>query len=690
MDSRRQRIARHLFQKSSDALFLFDPGKHAVLDANAAARRLTGFDASALRAMTLETLFVTSSPDDLAGLFEAWADRGESGTSSPPQAPRRGYRLRRRQEEPIAVSVGVGAIGSPSDASRRPMGLAIVRGAEASSTEAEVLGRIFAFGPELFGVGTYEGLLLDVNSAWEEALGYTAGELVGTSVWDLIHPIARDPAAPGLGRGRKPGLEVRMRHKDGGDRWIRWSVVFAGERVFAVGRDTTARRRLEGDFRQAKEAAAAAHRAKNEFLAGMSHEIRTPMTAILGFADLLAERWRRSDDDDGDGVGVGVTAEDLDALQTIKRNGDLLLGLINDILDLAKIEADRAQVALDPCSPAQLVADVMGLMYVRAEAQGLSLDVEFLTPIPATIATDAVRLRQILVNLIGNAIKFTDRGGVRLRVRLIHGDGNGHDNGESEPGLQFEVVDTGIGIREEEIARLFQPFYRVDASQSRRHGGAGLGLALSLRLAERLGGTIGARSRAEGGSEFTLTIPAGPAGNTNTVTVPADLISLNGTAEQVPASMPTSVPVPVLVPVQTTHSTSATLPYRVLLAEDNRDTQRVMLLRLAASGIDVTPAANGQLAVDLALAAEETGRPFDVILMDMQMPVLDGYEATRTLRGAGYRRPIIAVTAHAMTEDRDECLRFGCDDYLAKPIDWPRLTALIATFAQHTDAAPCP
>jgi CheY-like chemotaxis protein len=254
------------------------------------------------------------------------------------------------------------------------------------------------------------------------------------------------------------------------------------------------------------------------------------------------------------------------------------------------------------------------------------------------------------------------------------GAGGGDGGGTSEAVLQFDVVDTGIGIRDEDIARLFQPFYRVDASPTRRHGGAGLGLALSLRLAERLGGTIGARSRPEGGSAFTLTIPAGPAG---TITVPPG--AGNGVAAPTTRSRPGPGPA--------TPPAAPPLAYRVLLAEDNRDTQRVMLLRLAAAGIEVTPAPNGQLAVDLALAAEEAGHPFDVILMDMQMPVLDGYEATRTLRGSGYRHPIIAVTAHAMSEDRDECLRFGCDDYLAKPIDWSRLTSLITTYANTLTAS---
>ena len=442
-----------------------------------------------------------------------------------------------------------------------------------------------------------------------------------------------------------------MRRRDGSDCWVAWSLVLVADRLFAIGRDNSAERRLEAALRQAEEAAAAAHRAKSEFLAGMSHEIRTPMTAILGFAEMLAERWR----------WANAPAEEHEAVETIKRNGDLLLGLINDILELAKIEAGSSEVELTPCSPAQLVADVMGLMRVRAERKGCRSTSSSSRRSPPRSPTDAVRLRQILINLIGNAIKFTERGGVRLRVRLVR-DGSADSLGSSAATLQFEVVDTGIGVCDEEIARLFQPFYRGDASPSRRHGGTGLGLALSMRLAERLGGTISGRSRAEGGSAFTLTIPCSPGGQTITV-APG--------RETVPAT-------PAMAPP----AAAARAAGRVLLAEDNRDTQRVMCLRLAAAGFEVTPASNGQAAVDLALAAQAAGRPFDAILMDMQMPVLDGYEATRTLRAAGYHHPIIAVTAHALCEDRDECLRFGCDDFLAKPIDWPRLTEMIASYAR--------
>ena len=511
-----------------------------------------------------------------------------------------------------------------------------------------VLDRFFDLAPDLFCVISVEGYFLKVNAAWEPCLGLPREEIVGQPCWSLIHPDdieATVAAAHSLAQGELSGFENRYRHVDGSYRWFSWRAAFADGQIYAVARDVTEEKRARVVLQEAKAAAEVANRAKSEFLANMSHEIRTPMTAILGFADLVIERQRERD----------VDSEDLDSLQTIKRNGEMLLELINDILDVSRIEAGKEEIAFAPCALAQVVADVVALMRVRSEAKGLILSTEYLTRLPVAIQTDALRLRQVLINLIGNAIKFTDRGGVRLFIGMDH-------EGPDGPAVRFEVVDTGIGMGDDEVGNLFQPFFRVNTSQTRRHGGTGLGLAISQRLARRLGGTIAVRSEPGVGSAFTLTIPVKP---------PDDL-GAAGPREPSPTPERCGSRPPA----------TSKLACRVLLAEDNRDNQRVISLRLGMAGAEVSLAPNGQVAIDLALAARAAGQPFDAILMDMQMPVLDGYEATRLLRDEDIQAPIIALTAHAMPEDRLECLRFGCNDYISKPINWEVLLKTLSGYLE--------
>ncbi len=375
-----------------------------------------------------------------------------------------------------------------------------------------------------------------------------------------------------------------------------------------------------------KKAAEAANQAKSNFLANMSHEIRTPMTAILGFADILLDNPSRN--------------EALESAQTIKRNGEYLLSLINDILDLSKIEAGKFEVQRLACSPRQIAGDVVALMTVRADAKGLPLTLECGGTVPAEVQTDPIRLRQILVNLVGNAIKFTEVGQVRLVMRMDDASADG-------PKLVFDVIDTGIGMSEEQMALLFRPFSQVDSSATRRFGGSGLGLAISKRVAEMLGGDVAVRSRPGQGSTFSFSVQIEQGGGM--------------AANQVPAA--TAPARPPACPAR------QKLACRILLAEDGLDNQRLIVFLLRKAGAEVEVVENGQIACDTALAARQAGNPFDIILMDVQMPVMDGYEATRRLRNAGYKPPIIALTAHAMAGDCQKCLDAGCDDCVAKPID---------------------
>jgi PAS domain S-box-containing protein len=398
---------------------------------------------------------------------------------------------------------------------------------------------------------------------------------------------------------------------------------------------------------QSNRRAEAASHSKGQFLANMSHEIRTPMTAILGFTDILLADLKES--------------QSIEAAQTVKRNGEHLLRLINDILDISKIEAGRMEMEKMQWSPRQVVAEVVSLMHVRADAKGLTLSEEYEGPLPETITTDPARLRQILVNLVGNAIKFTDTGSVRIVTRLLRGTGE-------EPKLSFDVIDTGIGISEATIGGLFQPFTQVDASASRKYEGTGLGLSISRQLARMLGGDVTAHSELGQGSTFTATVTTGPLEGVSLVEY---FQEARPAAEQPDASLALA---------------RQKLHCRILLAEDIPDNQRVVVSILRRAGAEVDIANDGREVVKKAMATHPgRGRrsvdpiePFDVILMDMQMPSLDGYAATRRLRQEGYARPIIALTAHAMTHDRQKCLDAGCDDFLSKPVDQRRLVQTVA------------
>ncbi|WP_421932177.1 PAS domain S-box protein [Phenylobacterium sp.] len=490
------------------------------------------------------------------------------------------------------------------------------------------------------------GIITDVNRQMEALTGCTRDELIGAPFKDYFTDPRRAEAAIKrvLREKSVTDYELTARARDGVQTVVSYNATTFYDRnrklegVFAAARDVTERKRFEAELQQARAVAESASRTKSDFLASMSHEIRTPMNAIMGIADLLAK--------------TSLTAEQDKYVQIFRRAGDNLLNLINDILDLSKVEASQLELEQTGFRLNDHLEKVIEIVAGRAQEKGLTLDWVIASDVHLDLVGDPTRLRQVLLNLLGNAIKFTETGGVSLRVEL--------DTESSSPtALRFVVTDTGIGIPQDKLGRVFERFTQADSSTTRRFGGSGLGLTICKRLVELMGGRIWAQSEMGTGSVFTFTAPL-------EVWADVDRPVLEQAGEGTQAPLP---------------------PLRILLAEDSPDNCTITLAYLEDTPYQVEIAENGAVACEMFAAAR-----YDLVLMDRQMPVMDGLAATRTMRAfelANGRAPtpIVALTAAALKGDRETCLAAGCTAFLTKPI---KQDVLLRAIREQAPAAAAP
>jgi PAS domain S-box-containing protein len=496
------------------------------------------------------------------------------------------------------------------------------------------------------------------NNAVKNILDRSPEDFIGKSAFDFLHPddipLAQKTVEQALlSKQGWNSLTLRWRHNDGSYRFLESTSVpiidsdgeFCG--WYGADRDITKYKEVEKNLTEAIKKAETANIAKSEFLANMSHEIRTPMNGVIGMTELL--------------LSTDITSEQAEFAKTIKTSGDSLLSLINGILDFSKIEAGKFDLEIIDFD-LKVTLDAAGdLIAIKAQEKGLEYINVIHPDVPSLLKGDPGRLRQILLNLAGNAVKFTDSGEIAVYVEL-------EEETEKYVQVSFKVKDTGIGIPQDKIDRLFKSFSQVDSSTTRRYGGTGLGLTISKKIVKMMGGNIGVNSQENNGSEFWFTARF---------------------EKQKPIPEPNLLPektVPENIITQHSLLEDERRGIRILLVEDNLVNQKVVLIILNKLGYKADVVSNGIEALDALKKAD-----YNIVLMDCQMPVLDGYEATKEIRKpvSGVKNikvPIIALTANAMTGDREKCLAAGMDDYLTKPFKSKEMSEMLNKWLVKKDS----